>query len=62
MLRLCLQGILDNLSSVNDQYRLWGKGTIKIQDPTLFFGAPKSLQIVTAAKKLKDSCSLEEKL
>ena len=26
------------------------------------FGAPKSLQLVTAAMKLKDSCSLEEKL
>ena len=26
------------------------------------FGAPKSLQMVTAAMKLKDSCSLEEKL
>ena len=26
------------------------------------FGAPKSLQIVTAALKLKDACSLEEKL
>ena len=25
-------------------------------------GAPKSLQMVTAAMKLKDSCSLEEKL
>ena len=25
-------------------------------------GAPKSLQMVTAAKKLKDACSLEEKL
>ena len=25
-------------------------------------GAPKSLQIVTLAMKLKDSCSLEEKL
>ena len=25
-------------------------------------GAPKSLQIVTAAMKLKDTCSLEEKL
>ena len=29
---------------------------------TLFLGAPKSLQIVTAAMKLKDTCSLEEKL
>ena len=28
----------------------------------LFFGAPKSLQMVTAAMKLKDICSLEEKL
>ena len=26
------------------------------------FGAPKSLQMVTAAMKLKDPCSLEEKL
>ena len=25
-------------------------------------GAPKSLQVVTAAMKLKDACSLEEKL
>ena len=29
---------------------------------TLFSWAPKSLQMVTAATKLKDSCSLEEKL
>ena len=29
---------------------------------TLFFWAPKSLEIVTAAMKLKDICSLEEKL
>ena len=28
----------------------------------LFFWAPKSLQMVTAAMKLKDACSLEEKL
>ena len=28
----------------------------------IFWGAPKSLQIVTAGMKLKDSCSLEEKL
>ena len=27
-----------------------------------FFLAPKSLQVVTAAMKLKDACSLEEKL
>ena len=29
---------------------------------TLFWGALKSLQMVTAAMKLKDTCSLEEKL
>ena len=27
-----------------------------------FWGTPKSLQMVTAAMKLKDACSLEEKL
>ena len=27
----------------------------------LFWGAPKSLQMVSAAMKLKDTCSLEEK-
>ena len=29
---------------------------------TDFFWTPKSLQIITAAMKLKDTCSLEEKL
>ena len=29
---------------------------------TLFLGAPKSLQMVIAAMKLKDACSMEEKL
>ena len=29
---------------------------------TLFLGAPKSLQMVIAAIKLKDACSLKEKL
>ena len=32
----------------------------KVRD--FIFGAPKSLQMVTAAMKLKDACSLEEKL
>ena len=32
------------------------------QCQTSFFGAPKSLQMVTAAMKLKDTYSLEEKL
>ena len=34
-----------------------------VETVTGFFGgAPKSLQMVTAAMKLKDTCSLEEKL
>ena len=32
------------------------------QGLTLFWGAQKSLQMVTAAMKLKDACSLEEKI
>ena len=42
---------------------LWeidGETVEKVQ--TLFFGAPKSLQMVTAAMNLKDTYSLEEKL
>ena len=35
-------------------------GTQWKQYQTLFFRAPKSLQMVTAAMKLKDACSLEE--
>ena len=33
-----------------------------VETVTLFFWAPKSLQMVTAAMKVKDTCSLEEKL
>ena len=32
------------------------------QCQTLFWGAPKSLQMVIAAMKLKDACCLEEEL
>ena len=33
-----------------------------VETETLYFGAPKSLQMVTAAMNLKDTHSLEEKL
>ena len=33
-----------------------------VETETLFFGAPKSLQMMTAAMKLKDAYFLEEKL
>ena len=35
---------------------------IHMETVGLFLGAPKSLQMVTAAMKLKDACSLEENL
>ena len=41
----------------------WQIDVEKMQTVTDFiWGAPKSLQMVTAAMKLKDTCSLEEKL
>ena len=35
---------------------------VEKQCQSLFLGAPKSLQMVTAAMKLKDAYSVEEKL
>ena len=40
----------------------WQMGKQWKQCQTLFWGAPKSLQMVIAAMKLKDTYSLEEKL
>ena len=40
----------------------WQMGKQRKQWQTLFFGAPKLLQMVTSAMKLKDACSLEGKL
>ena len=37
-------------------------GTVETVSDFIFGGAPKSLQMVTAAMKLKDAYSLEEKL
>ena len=36
--------------------------TVETVRDFLFFWTPKSLQVVTAVMKLKDACSLEEKL
>ena len=49
----------DTVSTVSPSisHEMMGK-----QCQTLFIGAPKSLQVVIAAKKLKDTYSLEEKL
>ena len=47
-------------SSPITSWRVYGETMETMTD--LFFGAPKSLQMVTAAMKLKDTCSLEGKL
>ena len=41
-------------------WQIDGETVERVSD--FIFGAPKSLQMVTAAMKLKDICSLEEKL
>ena len=40
----------------------WQIGVETMETDRLFSCAPKSLQMVTAVMKLKDTCSLEEKL
>ena len=40
----------------------WQIDAETMETEPLFSWAPKSLQMVTAAMKLKDACSLEEKL
>ena len=47
-------------SSPITSYKQMGKQWKQCQ--TLYFWAPKSLQMETAAMKVKDACSLEEKL
>ena len=41
---------------------LWQINGETVETETLFLGAPTSLQMVTAAMKLKDACSLAGKL
>ena len=62
--KLAYNSALKKLISWHTVPSLHGKWTGKQwkQWQTLFSWAPKSLQIVTAAIKLKDTCSLEEKL
>ena len=47
-------------SSLITSWQIDGETVETVVD--LFLGSPKSLQMATAAVKLKDSCSLEEKL
>ena len=62
-------GLKLNIHSENEDHGIWshhfmgnrwGKSRNSVR--LYFWGAPKSLQMVTAAMKLKDAYSLEEKL
>ena len=59
-LKLNIQKIKVMASGPITSWEIDGKQWKQCQ--TLFFAAPKSLQMVTAAMKLKGACSLEEKL
>ena len=60
-LKLGIQKTKIMVSSSISSWQIDGK-TIERVKRLYFFAAPKSLQMVTAALKLKDACSLEEKL
>ena len=58
-LRLNIQKTKIMASSPITSWQIDGEEVERVTDFNL--GAPKSLQMVTAAMKLKDACSLEEK-
>ena len=59
-LKLNIQKTKITASAPITSWQIDGETTEAVRD--VIFGAPKSLQMVTAAMKLKDACSLEEKL
>ena len=59
-LKLNIQKTKIIASSPINSWQIDGETMETVTD--FIFGAPKSLQMVTAAMKLKDACSLEEKL
>ena len=58
-LKLNIQKTKIMASSPITSWEIDGETVVTVID--LIFWAPKSLQMVTAAMKLKDTCSLEEK-
>ena len=56
------QGIQETKIMASGPINSWQMEGQWKQYQTLFWGAPKSLQMVTAAMKLKDAYSLEGKL
>ena len=59
-LKLSIQKTKIMASAPITSWQIDGKTMETVID--FILGAPKSLQMVTAAMKLKDACSLEEKL
>ena len=59
-LKLNIQKTKIMTSGTITSWRIDGETMETVRD--FIFGAPKSLQMVTAAMKLNDACSLEEKL
>ena len=59
-LKFNIQKIKIMAYSPNTSWQIDGETMQTVAD--FILGAPKSLQMVTAAMKLKDACSLEEKL
>ena len=59
-LKLNIQKMTIMVSSPITSWEIDGETVETVSD--FILGAPKSLQIVTVAMKLKDACSLEEKL
>ena len=59
-LKLNIQKMKITASSPITSWQIDGETVKTVTD--FIFGAPKSLQMVTAAMKLKDTCSLEENL
>ena len=60
-LKLNIQKTKIMASSLITSWQIDGK-TVETVTDCIFWGAPKSLQMVTAVMKLKVACSLEEKL
>ena len=59
-LKLSIQNMKIIASSPTTSWQIDGETVETVTD--FIFWAPKSLQMVTTATKLKDACSLEEKL
>ena len=59
-LKLNIQKTKIMASSPITLWQIDGEKTETVRD--FIFGAPKSLQMVAAVMKLKDTCSMEEKL